>query len=449
MESVTTFLAESAAAYTFEELPEHVGRVAQSCILDWLGVVIAAAEDPVVVAIRESLSSSDSGGSIIGTDLVAAPLDAARINGVAGHVLDYDDVLSVFTGHPTAPVLPAALAIAESKGLSGKQLLAALVAGIETEARVSQIVAPSHYAMGFHATASVGVFGSVAAVSNLLSLTVEQTTNAMGLASTSASGLKSGFGNWGKSLQVGHAASEGALAAILASKHGKGPVDGIGCEKGFAQTHSRRQDFDSARQPLGEPWHTKDVLFKYHASCYGTHSSIETLLRLREGADLAAVAEIKLGICPQHVGMCTQVNVTTPLQAKFSLAFTAALAWLKGSAAVQDFAPEVISDRAIQELAGKVVTVSDGNHGFEQTDVLVRLNDGTTLSGMADMSIAATEYQADAQWQKLAVKFHSLVDPVLGAERASNIVDAVDNLSQLDDVSQLMALTRTTATMAV
>lgn len=441
MESVTSFLAQSATQYEYDALPSHVTRVAQSCILDWLGVTIAAVNEPTVAAVRDTLSEPGD-SSVIGTDRTATPLAATRINGTAGHVLDYDDVHGDFGGHPTVPVLPGVLALAESRGLNGRDLITAFVAGLETEARINPIVAPSHYAMGFHTTASIGIFGAAAGAARLLALNPEQTEHALALASLSASGLKSGFGTWGKSLQVGHAAYEGAIAAILAGKGAVGPAGGIECEQGFARTHSTDQDFAAALQPVGSPWHTKDVLFKYHASCYGTHSSIESLLQLRERAGATEVSGIELAISPRHVGMCTQVDVSTPLQAKFSLAFTSALAWSRGSAAREDFAPDVVGDGALQTLARKVTASAEPDRDFHLTDVQVHLADGTTLREEIDMSIAVPEAQLDAQWDKLAAKFHSLVDPVLGVDRAAQIVDSVAKLADLDNVAKLTALVK-------
>ena len=439
METVTSFLAESATQYTYESLPRHVVRVAQSCILDWLGVTIAATGEPAVTAVRDTLAQPGD-SSLVGGG-TASPLAAARINGTAGHVLDYDDVLGDFGGHPTVPVLPGVLALAEARGLGGRDLITSFVAGLETESRVNAVVTPSHYAMGFHTTASVGIFGAAAAAARLLGLDADQTAHALGLASLSASGLKSGFGTWGKSLQVGHAAHEGTLAALLAARGGVGPADGIECEQGFARTHSTEQDFAAALQPVGDPWYTKDVLFKYHASCYGTHSSIESLVRLRDQAAGADVDRIDLTISPRHVGMCTQVDVRTPLQAKFSLAFTSALAWARGSASREDFVPAVVGDGALQTLAGKVTTTPEESRDFHLTDVQVRLTDGRTLQEQIDMSIAVPEDRLDAQWDKLAAKFHSLVDPILGPEQAQRIVDAVNGLPELGNVASLTALT--------
>lgn len=441
MESVTSFLAQSATRYEYDALPAHVTAVARACILDWIGVTLAAVNEPVVTAVREALDGPGS-STVLGTNRTASALAATRINGTAGHVLDYDDVLGDFGGHPTAPALPGALALAESQGHSGRDLITAFVAGIETESRINAIVAPSHYAMGFHTTASIGIFGATAAAARILALDPHQTEHALGLASLSASGLKSGFGTWGKSLQVGHAAYEGTIAAILASKGAVGPTSGLECEQGFARAHSTEQDFAAAMQPLGDPWHTEDVLFKYHASCYGTHSSIESLMRLRAQAGDNEVTDIELAISRRHVGMCTQVDVRTPLEAKFSLAFTSALAWNRGSVALADFTPAVVGDGALQTLAGKVTAVAEDERDFHLTDVRVRLSDGTTLRDAIDMSVAAPEAQLEQQWDKLAAKFHSLVDPVLGDDRAKQVVDAVDRLADLDDMAELMALTK-------
>ncbi|MGW4031540.1 MmgE/PrpD family protein [Streptomyces sp. NPDC004838] len=442
---LTSCLAGSAAAYTYDRIPSDVLLIAKSCVLDWLGVALAGSRDPVSRVLAETVAAPVAGSAastLLGRAGRAAAVEAARVNGTAGHVLDYDDVLTAFDGHPTAPVLPAVLAVAEAEDASGRDVLTALVAGIETETRINRAVAPSHYRNGFHTTASVGTFGAAAATARLLGLGPDATAHALGLAATSAAGLKSAFGSWGKSLQVGRAAAEGALAALLARRDATGPADGIGCAQGFASTHADAVDAAAAMTPMGEPWYLRELLFKFHASCYGTHSSIEALLRLRPRLPVSSIADIELGISPKHVGMCTRPLVRTPLDAKFSLEFTAALALLLGRADEGVFTDEVLARDDLRRLAARVRTRVDPRGPFTRTEVRVTLTDGTRLEEAVDVGVPAAPDRLGQQRARLTGKFHGLAAPVVGAGRAAEIASLVQGLDGLDRIGRLTALTR-------
>src|SRR5262249_43053185 len=148
--------------------------------------------------------------------LRAPALDAALVNGFLAHVLDFDDTFTDTVLHPTAPVLPAALAVAEQEGRSGAELLAALTLGIEIAARLAEAISPSHYEAGWHITGTVGQVGAAGAASCLLRLPVEQTACALGLAAAQPTGLRENFGALAKAFHPGKAAQNGLLAALLA-----------------------------------------------------------------------------------------------------------------------------------------------------------------------------------------------------------------------------------------
>lgn len=441
---VTSYLARSVGSYSYELLPPDVALIAKSSILDWLGVALAGSHHPVSRAVGEPAGPPEKGrtSTVLARTGRASALDAARINGTAGHVLDYDDVLTAFDGHPTAPVLPAVLAVAEAERASGKDVVAALVAGIETETRVNRVIAPSHYLNGFHTTSTVGTFGAAAATASLLRLAPEQTAHALSLAATTASGLKAAFGSWGKSLQVGHAAAEGVRAARLAWRGAVGPFDGIACEQGFAATHADSVAPDQAMTPVGEPWYCRGILFKFHASCYGTHSSIEALLRLRPRLPLDDIADIELRIAPMHVGMCTRPRVDTPLDAKFSLEFTAAMALVLGHAGEDAFSAATLAREDVRRLAARVRTTVDPMRPFTHTAVLVALRDGTSRRASVDVGMPARRGRLDDQWTRLTGKFRTLAGPVVGAARADEIVSRVAALDELARVDGLTALMR-------
>src|SRR5262249_45966409 len=151
---------------------------------------------------------------------------------------DFDDTHTAMNGHPSAPVLPALLALAETGTASGERLLPALVAGVELECRLATALGPRHYAVGFHSTGPLGAFGAAAACAHLLDLDEEQWTHALGLAGTQAAGLKSGFGTMAKPLHAGRAASTGLLAALLACGGFTANPTVIEAPQGFAATHA-------------------------------------------------------------------------------------------------------------------------------------------------------------------------------------------------------------------
>src|SRR5437764_6501926 len=202
------------------------------------------------------------------------------------------------SGQPTVAIVPALLALAEARGASGEDFLAAFVAGYETECRIGALVLPDHYARGFHATATIGSFGSAAACAHLLGLDAETTATALGIAATQAAGLKSMFGTMCKPRHAGKAAQNGLLAALLALRGFSSRTDALECAQGFAATQS--SDFHPERALADPPggYHLRRNLFKYHAACYLTHAPIECGRKLRRehGFDPRAIREISLKV---------------------------------------------------------------------------------------------------------------------------------------------------------
>src|SRR5262245_29844212 len=184
----TATLAQQALAYDFDSLPADVVELAKQCVLDWFAVTLAAWDDPLV---RILVSDAEEEGgkpqaTLVGRGTKVARLQAALINGAASHALDYDDVNMWMNGHPTVTFTPALLAQAEGNKISGRAFIEAFVAGYETAGRVGWLVQPSHYAAGFHATATLGVFASAAACAKLLGLDAARTATAFGIAGTQA-----------------------------------------------------------------------------------------------------------------------------------------------------------------------------------------------------------------------------------------------------------------------
>src|SRR5712692_11756339 len=180
---LTRLLAAQASAVSYDALPEAVRTLARQCVLDYYGVALAGADDPLVAILLDEVS--EAGGAaqagIIGHTARLPVLSAALVNGAIGHALDYDDVNLAMPGHPSVAILPGLLALAEQRGSSGPDVIAAFVAGYETACRIGSALRPGHYNRGFHATGTVGTFGAAAACAHLMGLDGAVTAQALGI----------------------------------------------------------------------------------------------------------------------------------------------------------------------------------------------------------------------------------------------------------------------------
>src|SRR6059058_3835973 len=281
---LTKSLAERASAVSYDELPEPVRELARQCVLDYYGVALAGADDRLVDILLDELAEAGGAAqaSVIGHKVRLPALSAALVNGAIGHALDYDDVNLAMPGHPSVAILPGVIALAEERRSSGRDVVAAFVAGYETACRIGMAMRPGHYDRGFHATGTVGCFGAAAACARLLGLDAEATARALGIAGTQAGGLKSQFGTMCKPFHTGKASQNGLLAARLAARGFSSHPDLVECEQGFALTHGPDFNPEAALAEPANGFHIHANLFKYHAACYLTHGPIECARQIRE-----------------------------------------------------------------------------------------------------------------------------------------------------------------------
>jgi 2-methylcitrate dehydratase PrpD len=441
--NLTRTLAERAGAVTYDGLPEEVRELARQCVLDYLGVGLAGADDELARILLDELS--EAGGAaqagIIGHGARLPVLSAALVNGAIAHALDYDDVHLAMPGHASVSILPALLALAEDKQASGKQVIAAFVAGYETCCRIGMAMRPGHYTRGFHATGTVGAFGAAAACAHLLGLDAEATARALGIAGTQSAGLKSQFGTMCKPFHAGKAAQNGLLAARLAARGFSSRPDLIECAQGFAATHA--PDFHPEKA-LAEPkrgFYIYGNLFKYHASCYMTHAPIECGRQLRDklGAAPAEIAAINLTAHRAIDQVCNIPAPTDGLQAKFSLRQTVAMA-LTGvdTASLGAYSAKTANDPALMALRERVNF--DFREDFPEAgaEIEIELKDGRKASAKFDAGIPNSDI-AD-QGRRLVEKFDALAAPVVGAARARELREAIAGLDGLKDTGMLAKL---------
>ena len=440
---LTRVLAEKASALGYNELPAPVRELARQCVLDYLGVALAGARDPLVRILLDEMA--EAGGSpqagVIGHTNRLPALSAALVNGAAAHALDYDDVHMAMPGHPSVAVLPGLLALAELKGSSGREVITAFVAGYETACRIGATLQPGHYNLGFHATSTVGCFGAAAACARLLGLDTAATAMALGLAGTQAAGLKSQFGTMCKPFHAGKAAQNGLYAARLAARGFSSRTDIVECVQGFAMTHG--PDFAPAAA-LATPedgFHLLANLFKYHAACYFTHAPIECARRLRRehGLNPEMIARITLRIDTSCDRVC---NIATPvdgLQSKFSLRQTVAMA-LAGvdTASLGAYSAENARDPGLVALRERIGFDWQNNWPQTLSELELDLVDGRHLSARHDAGIPAPDIAA--QGERLAAKFDALVELVLGAPRTRELRETISELDRLGEIGGLTRL---------
>ncbi len=438
---LTRALANYSSGLRFEDIPEDVRTIVKHCVLDWLGVTLAGSREDAGRIVREE--ALEQGGApqatLIGGGSRANIAQAALVNGTASHALDYDDVHFAFLGHPTVTVLPAVLALAERDARNGRDLMTAFVAGVEVGSRVGQYVTEAHYLQGHHATGTLGTFSSAAGTARILGLDAEVCATALGIAATQAAALKSMFGTMCKPLHAGKAAANGQYAALLAKRGFSSRRDGIECSQGFADTQSPVVDPEGVLDGFGERFHTRDVLFKYHATCYGTHASIEALARLRNahGIDSRSVDKVEIRVPSRNLNVCNIQEPRTGLEAKFSLRLVSAMALAgKSTSDIAEFDDRVCADRELVRLRDRVRVVGDDELARGTSEVIVCMNDGVVYREFDNVS--APNRDLDDQSRRLREKFLTLASPVIGDGKAREIVDLVRELEQLESMDDLI-----------
>ena len=435
-------LARSFAGLTLDDLPDDVVTVARQCLLDWFGCALAGSTEPLSRILRDELLEATPGpATVVGHGPGAAAISAALVNGAAGHALDYDDTHTTMSGHPTAPVLPAVLALAQQLGSSGAQVLTAFVVGVEVECRLGPVLGTEHYDKGWHATGTLGVFGAAAACASLLGLDTERWGHALGLAGTQASGLKASFGTMGKPFHAGRAAADGLLAARLAARGFTANPAVLEAPQGMAQAAGSGTAAVDRLDRYDDTWLVPETLFKYHAACYLTHAAIDAAGVLRpEVGDPAGIEAVEVTVHPSLLGVCAIERPATGLEGKFSLRATTALSLLG-----QDTADPALytDDRMVEpdlvSLRDRVTVRTESGHPTTWAEVRVRTVDGREASMSSDSGRPATDLAE--QGRRLRAKFDALATPVVGADAAAALADEVAALADRPDVGGLMRRT--------
>jgi len=440
-DGLTRALARYSSGLHFDDIPAQVRTVVRHCLLDWLGVTLAGSREDAARIVREEAleQGGTSQATLIGSGQRISIGQAALVNGTASHALDYDDVHFAFLGHATVTVLPAVLAVAERDAHNGRDFVTAFVSGVEVGSRIGEYVTEAHYARGHHATGTLGTFSAAAGTARMLGLDAETSATALGIAATQAAALKSMFGTMCKPLHAGKAAANGQYAALLAKRGFSSRPDAIECSQGFADTQSPVVETGSVLDGFGERFHTRNVLFKYHAACYGTHASIEALTRLRNAHDIdsESVDKIEIRVPTRNLKVCNIQEPQTGLEAKFSLRLVSAMTLAgRSTSNIAGYTDELCAERELVRLRDCIRIVGDGELARGTSEVIVSMADGVVYREFGNVSIPSQDL--DEQGQRLEDKFVTLANPVIGEDKAREVVDLVRNLEQLERMDTLV-----------
>jgi 2-methylcitrate dehydratase PrpD len=441
----TQHLARFLAETTYPDLPEAVTSHVKRCILDWLGVTFAGTAEPASQAIVQFVK--DFGGvgesTVIGGSFRSSCVNAALANGVTGHAAELDDIHEASVIHPGAPVIPAALAIAECVEASGEEFIAAVVVGYEAGIRIAMAVMPSHYEY-WHPTGTCGTFGAAAAVGKLLGLDEETIRHALGVAGTESSGLIESFGTMGKPFNAGRAARDGVTAALLAERGFTGPMSILDSAKGYANATSTQPDLEEIVDALGHRYEAANTIFKRHACCGHTHGAIDAVIDLMNENNLGPrdITEITVGTYPIAVDVVGgNYSPGTSAEAKFSLPYCVAAAVTHGSASLEAFTVEEIANPALRELMGRVkIYIGEEFSGARLgcAKVTIHTKAARVLNRRVDVPKGYPENPLTSA--ELKGKFRGLSRTALTAGRIGELEKTVDALEDVGNVHELTAL---------
>jgi 2-methylcitrate dehydratase PrpD len=299
----TRGLAQAILAVATDSIPEQALHRGRQCLLDFLGVALGASDEPAIGILVDTARAlrSNPVATILGrTERTDAPW-AALINGSMAHLLDFDDTHSPTFLHGSSAILAAELALCESfhAPVPGSHFLAAFVAGYETSARVALSIYPSHYDRGWYVSGTAGAFGAAAACSWLLGLSPDQMVHALGLAASEGAGLREMFGSMNKCLDVGKAAQNGLLAALLAARGFASSPRALEATRGFCRVFSDSPHLEALTSGWGSRWEILSSGFKPYPCGSVIHPAIEAMLALHDeqGVRPEAVAHIRARPC--------------------------------------------------------------------------------------------------------------------------------------------------------
>ncbi|MFQ6007026.1 MAG: MmgE/PrpD family protein [Woeseia sp.] len=457
MTAITRRLSEFVAEISHDQLPAEVRERAKLLVADHVGIAVRARQEaestPSLLAAVRTLGLAQGAASVVADVGHYSPPGAALINGTLAHSLDFDDTHARGSIHPSAPIVPAALAAAEMTGANGREVIAGIVAGYEVQIRLSLALVPKdHYDRGFHPTATCGVFGAAAAAARVFGLPADQVANAFGICLSQAAGSMQYLleGAWTKRFHVGYAAMNGLIAASFAREGFKGAVEAIEGKAGFLKSYAPNPIFENATARLGEVYETMAIAVKPYPCCRYSHAAIDALVELRATNDIdpEEIKSVEVGL--PHAGWKL---IGDPEEAKqrpqnvvdgqFSMPFLAAVTLREGGMNWDHYARH-LGDADTLSLCKRVRSVVDPQAEAEFPAQMSGVARVRTPRALFEKFVAVPKGEPEnfLMPAELRAKFDGLVAPYLSEGRRDALTAALLLLEQADDISAVLRLTR-------
>jgi 2-methylcitrate dehydratase PrpD len=427
-------------------VPAEVRDKAAWWVLDWLGCAVAGLSTrPGGIMLRHTSDQPTGTASCLGLRDGRAPQVAALHNGAVSHIVEMDDVDRASVIHPGAVVIPAALAVAERTGASGREVLGAVALGYEVAIRVGESVGATHY-FHWHNTATCGVFGAAVAAGSLLGLDAEAMTWALGSAGTQAGGLWEFIadGAMSKHLHTGRAAANGVLAAELATLGFTGARRILEGRQGFFAATAPDGDPSRVTEGLGSGWKLPGVSIKPYPSCRHTHSAVDAALRLHSSLALEPeqIERVEIGGYRSMLDLTDNAEPAHPYAAKFSVQYCVARALLDGTLELGHFADARIGEPAVRDVMSRTVVrlapELDARYPREfPAEISVTLRDGRRVSEVVNTPKGDPEAPLSAR--ELTDKFLAMVRGSRYSAHAEALRERILSLDEAPTVTGLLA----------
>lgn len=449
MRGITAEVADFIERTQISRIPDAVVQTAKLLATDFLGVATAGSKEKPVRIAQGLIGEQGLNGrvTIIGSALRSHPVWASFVNGVSGHVLDFDDASQPMYGHPTVATLPTSLAIGELLDVDGLTLLESYIIGLEVAVKLSYGMNPVHYERGWHSTSTLGSIGSTAAAAKLLGLKGEQLRSALALAASQACGLQQNFGTMTKSFHAGRAAQNGVLAALLAQRGWTGDQNILEAPLGFFHLFCGPGNYDAQKvvDKLGRPFDIEHpgIILKRYPSCAFSHPVIDAALAITQDRQYcpAGVEKVEGHIHKLADQILIHRNPKTGLEAKFSMEACLALALLDGKVGIRSFTDEKIGSKEVREMMTRVRRVimpmdAKGPDDFGPAKVKVFMRDGRILEAFVKKAKGHPENPLSLQ--EVQEKYRECCSEVLPEHYIERSLSLLEDLEKLPRISKLM-----------
>ena len=440
---VTLTLARFVAGHPSRGWADAVDREAHRTFLNWAGCAVGAAGHESVEAALGAVSmlAPSAQSTVLGrTDRVDMG-SAALINGISSHTFDFDDTHLKTIIHPAGPVASAVLALAEVTGATGRQVIDALVLGIDVSCRVGNMMYPDHYDRGWHITGSTGTLGAAAGCARLLGLDEQKTAMALGIAASQPVGMREQFGTMTKPFHPGGAARAGLMSALLAKNGFTASAKAIEAPRGFAQTVSTKCDWNEITSELGERFEISFNTYKPFACGIVIHPTIDAATQLRaKGVKAEDVERIELRVHSLVLELTGRKEPKDGLEGKFSVYHGFAAGLVFGRAGEHEYADDIVNREDLVALRRKVAATVDDSVDEASSEVTAILRDGRREHVFVEHAIGSLENPLSDR--QLEEKFKALAEPVIGKERVGRLIASCWKLGDAPDIAQLTAAAR-------